>query len=127
MKFTTPLGKDYAKRVLNAVISQYRLYYVENYTFTRISPIFRAMPPWSMLLRHGGYATQKINKNIEYLTQIASDDVDYRSPQTGYSLTDLAAEYKSLAEQDLSVAERMVVENGLTKNALSLKNTLRTK
>ncbi len=128
VKFTTPLGKDYAKRVLNAVISQYRLYYVENYTFNKDITNLSG----DAALEYDYYDTvdmlrKKINNNIEYLTQIASDDVDYRSPQTGYSLTDLAAEYKSLAEQDLSVAERMVVENGLTKNALSLKNTLQNK
>lgn len=128
VEFTTSLGKDYAKRVLNAVISQYRLYYVENYTFNKDITNLSG----EAALEYDYYDTvdmlrKKINKNIEYLTQIASDDVDYRSPQNGYSLTDLAAEYKLLAERELSVAERTVVENGLAKNALSLKNTLQNK
>src|SRR5699024_1859412 len=40
---------------------------------------------------------------------------------------DLAAEYKSLAEQELSVAERMIVESGITKNAWYLRNSLQNK
>ena len=40
---------------------------------------------------------------------------------------DLIAEYKSLTERDLSVAECMVIENGITKNAWYLRNTLHNK
>lgn len=128
VKYTTPRGNDYAKRVLSAVISQYRLYYVENYTYsydiTKLSG--------EAAMQYDYYETaellkKKTDSNIEYLTKIASSDTDYHSPETGYSLLDLAAEYKSLSERDLSVAQRMTVESGITKNPYYLKNVLQNK
>lgn len=128
VKYTTSKGNDYAKRMLSAVISQYRLYYVENYTYnydiTNLSG--------EAAMQYDYYDTvdmlrKKIKSSTEYLVKISEAEKDYRSPQTGYSLLDLAAEYKSLAEQDLSVAERMVVEKGITKNAWYLRNALKNK
>ena len=34
MTYKTSEGDDYAKRMLSAIISQYRLYYVEKYTYS---------------------------------------------------------------------------------------------
>lgn len=128
VKYMTSDGKDYAKRMLSAVISQYRLYYVEKYTYS--NDITKLSGEAAM--QYDYYDTvdmlrEKINSNIEYLSKISSADNDYRSPQTGYSLLDLAAEYKSLSEQELSVAERMIVENGITKNAWYLRDSLQNK
>ena len=128
VKYTSPVGKDYAKRMLSAVISQYRLFYVGKYTYS--SDITQL--PGETAMQYDYYDTvdmlqEKIKSNIDYLSRIASADNDYRSPRTGYSLLDLAAEYKSLSEQDLSVAERMIVENGITKNAWYLRNSLQNK
>lgn len=128
VKYTTSKGNDYAKRMLSAVFSQYRLYYVERYTYsydiTNLSG--------DVAMQHDYYDTvdilrKKINSNIEYLARVYEAEKNYRSPQTGYSLLDLIAEYKSLAERDLSVAERMVIESGITKNAWYLRNTLHNK
>lgn len=128
VKYTTSAGKDYAKRMLSAIISQYRLYYVEKYTYS--NDITKLSGEAAM--QYDYYDTvdmlrEKINSNIEYLSKISSADNDYRSPQTGYSLLDLAAEYKSLSEQELSVAERMILENGITKDAWYLRNSLQNK
>lgn len=126
--YTTGEGKDYAKRMLSAIISQYRLYYVQNYTYS--SDITNL--PGEAAMQYDYYDSVdmlrgKINSNVKYLTSIAESDSNYRSPKTGYSLLDLATEYKSLAEQQLSVAERMIVENGITKNAWYLRNTIQKK
>ncbi len=128
VKYTTSKGNDYAKRMLSAVFSQYRLYYVESYTYsydiTNLSG--------DVAMQYDYYDTvdilrKKINSNIEYLARVYEAEKNYRSPQTGYSLLDLIAEYKSLTERDLSVAERMVIENGITKNAWYLRNALHNK
>lgn len=128
VKFTTPNGNDYAKRMLSAIVSQYRRYYVDKYTYsydiTNLSG--------EAAMQYDYYDTvdmlqNKIQSNIEYLARVSEAEKDYRSPRTGYSLLDLIAEYKSLTEQDLSVAERMVIENGITKNAWYLRNTLSNK
>ena len=44
VKYTSPVGKDYAKRMLSAVISQYRLFYVEKYTYSSISWVLLFYP-----------------------------------------------------------------------------------
>ena len=128
MKYTTTKGNDYAKQVLSAVISQYRLYYVENYTYSYDITMLSG----EAAMQYDYYETaellkKKTDSNIEYLTNIASSDTDYHSPETGYSLLDLAVEYKSLAEQDLSVAQRMIIESGITRDPYYLKNTLQNK
>lgn len=128
VKYTTTEGNDYAKRMLSAVISQYRLYYVENYTYSYDITNLQG----EAAMQYDYYETvdllkKKIDSNIEYLTQISQADIDYHSPKTGYSLLDLAAEYKSLSEQDLSVAQQMIVENGITQSSYYLKNVLQNK
>ena len=126
--YKTSEGEDYAKRMLSAVISQYRLFYVEKYTYS--SDITELSGEAAM--QYDYYDTvdmlrEKINSNIEYLSNIYAEGNNYHSPHTGYSVLDLAAEYKSLAEQELSVAERMIVESGITKNAWYLRNSLQNK
>lgn len=125
VKYTSPVGKDYVKHMLSAVISQYRLFYVENYTYsydiTKLSG--------DAALQYDYYDTvdmlrNKISSNIEYLIKIAQNGDNYRSYRTGYSPLDLATEYKSINEQQLSVAERMVLQYGITKDADSLRSTL---
>ena len=119
VKYTTSKGNDYAKRMLSAVFSQYRLYYVENYTYsydiTNLSG--------DVAMQYDYYDTvdilrKKINSNIEYLARVYEAEKNYRSPQTGYSLLDLIAEYKSLTERDLSVAERMTIYSDKNKQYL---------
>ena len=89
VKYTTSKGNDYAKRMLSAVFSQYRLYYVERYTYsydiTNLSG--------DVAMQHDYYDTvdvlrKKINSNIEYLARVYEAEKNYRSPQTGYSLLD---------------------------------------
>lgn len=128
VKYTSSAGKDYAKRMLNAVISQYRLYYVEKYTYS--SDVTKLSG--EAVMQYDYYETvdilrSKIKSDTEYLQSISSESNNYRSPYTGYSLLDLAEEYNALSEQELSVAERMILENGITKNAEYLKNSLQNK
>lgn len=128
VKYTTSKGNDYAKRMLSAVISQYRLYYVENYTYSYDITALSG----EAVMQYDYYDTadtlrKKIRSNTEYLSRVYEAEKDYRSPQTGYSLLDLIAEYRSLLQQDLSVAERTIMENGITKDAAYLKSNLKNK
>lgn len=127
VKFTSKHGPDYTKRMLSAVINEYRLFYVEKYTYennvTQLSG--------EAAMQYDYYETvcllkDKINSNIDYLNNIAKSG-DYLSPQTGYSLADLAQEYKTLSERTLSVAERLILENGISKNPWHLRNALADK
>lgn len=128
VKYTTPNGKDYAKRMLSAVINRYRMFFVEKYTY--VDDV--AKLSGEAVEQYDYYETVDIirraaKENMEYLSSLAASDTDYRSPRTGYSLLDLVEEYKSLSEQDLSVAERTIIENGVTKNVWYLRNSLQNK
>lgn len=128
VKYTSSTSQNNAERILSAIISQYRLYYVEKYIYS--SDITRLSG--EAALQYDYYETvdmlrEKIKSNINYLSKISEAEYDYRSPRTGYSLLDLATEYKSLSERDLSVAERMIIENGMSKNAGYLRNSLQNK
>lgn len=128
VKYTSSVGKDYAKRMLSAIISQYHLYYAEKYTYS--SDITKLSGETAMQYDYFDTVDmlrKKIQSNMKYLTAISSADEDYRSPHTGYSLLDLTAEYKSLLEQELSVAEQIILENGITKDAWYLRNSLQNK
>lgn len=128
VKYTSSDGKDYAKRMLNSIISQYRLYYVEKYTYS--SDITKLSG--EAVMQYDYYETvdilrQKIKSDTEYLQSISSESNNYRSPYTGYSILDLAEEYNALSEQELSVCERMILENGITKDVAYLKSSLQNK
>lgn len=128
VKYTSSTSQNNAERIVSAIISQYRLYYVEKYIYN--SDITRLSG--EAALQYDYYDTvtmlrEKITSSIDYLSKISAAYSDYRSPKTGYSLLDLAAEYKSLSERDLSVAERMIIENGMSKNAGYLRNSLQNK
>lgn len=128
VKYTSPDGKDYVKHMLNAVISQYRLFYVENYTYNYDVTNLEG----DAVLQYDYYDTvdmlrSKISSNIDYLSKITENNDNYRSYRTGYSLIDLAVEYKSINEQQLSVAERMILQNGITKDADYLRSSLQNR
>ena len=75
VKFTTPNGNDYAKRMLSAIVSQYRRYYVDKYTYsydiTNLSG--------EAAMQYDYYDTvdmlqNKIQSNIEYLARVSEAD-----------------------------------------------------
>lgn len=127
VKFTTSAGRDFAKAMLSAVVNQYRLYYMENYIYS--SDIMNL--EGEVVLQHDYYETvdmlmKKISSNIEYLENIASSDLDYRSPHTGYSINDLISKYKALNNRQLAVANRIVLDGGISKDYNYFKSALET-
>lgn len=128
VSYTTAYGRDFAKNVLNAVIKQYRILYAQRHTYS------------SDVTDLGGEAVQqydyyqtiellkdKLENNIQYLNNISTNDVNYRSVKTGYSIDDLEEEYRKLLDQDLAVVERIVVESGAAKDTELLTDSLRNK
>ncbi len=55
---------------------------------------------------------------------IITDDTDFRSAQTGYSMRDLANAYDSILKNNLANVSQFIIENGISRNSDVLKNTL---
>ena len=125
VRFTSDQSDEFARKFLNALIEEYRIYYVEKYAYSDDMTLISE----DVVMQYDYFETaklleDKIRNNISYLNNIITVDTDFRSAQTGYSMRDLAVEYDSLLENDLSSVSQIILENGISKNSEGLKNTL---
>ena len=67
----------------------------------------------------------QIEDNILYLSNIASTDIDYRSPNTGYSLTDLVDAYNLLIETGIAPVTQYILDTAVSKDVATLMAGLR--
>lgn len=127
VKFTTDKGKDFAIDFLGALISQYRIYYVENHAYE--SDV--ALISDKAVLEYDYFVTtdtlsDRISSNVKYIENIIAGDTDYRSPSTGYSMNDLIDEYTFILENDLAPLIQEIFDKGITKNSSVLKMNLQS-
>ena len=125
VKFTSKQSDEFARKFLNALIKEYRIYYVEKYAYSNDVTLISE----DAVMQYDYFETaelleNKIRNNVNYLNNIISADTDFRSAQTGYSMKDLAVAYDSLLKNDLSGVSRIILENGISKNSNVLKNSL---
>jgi hypothetical protein len=125
VKFTSKQSDEFARKFLEALIEEYRIYYVEKYAYSDDMTLISE----DALMQYDYFETAKLlegklRNNISYLNNIISGDTDFRSAQTGYSMRDLAVAYDSLLKNDLSGTSRIILENGISTNSNVLKNTL---
>ena len=125
VKFTTKQSDEFARKFLNALIEEYRIYYVEKYAYSDDMTLISE----DAVMQYDYFETAellegKIRNNIGYLNNIISGDTDFRSAQTGYSMRDLANAYDSLLKNDLAGVSQIILENGISRNGDVLKNTL---
>ena len=125
VRFTTKQSDEFARKFLNALIEEYRIYYVEKYAYSDDMTLISE----DAVMQYDYFETAellegKIRNNIGYLNNIISGDTDFRSAQTGYSMRDLANAYDSLLKNDLAGVSQIILENGIARNSDVLKNTL---
>ena len=125
VKFTTDRSDEFARKFLNALIEEYRIYYVEKYAYSDDMTLISE----EAVMQYDYFETaelleDKIRNNIRYLDSIISGDTDFRSAQNGYSMSDLSNEYDSLLKNDLADVSMLILENGISRNSDVLKNTL---
>ena len=125
VKFTSKQSDEFARKFLNALIKEYRIYYVEKYAYSNDVILISE----DAVMQYDYFETAEllednIRNNIGYLNNIISGDTDFRSAQTGYSMRDLANAYDSLLKNDLAGVSQIILENGIARNSDVLKNTL---
>lgn len=128
VKFTTDQSGEFARKFLNALIEEYRIYYVEKYAYSNDITLISE----DAVMQYDYFETaelleDKIRNNIAYLSSIVTDDTDFRSAQTGYSMSDIANAYDSILKNDLANVSQFIIENGISRNSDVLKNTLQNR
>lgn len=128
VKFTSKQSDEFARKFLNALIKEYRIYYVEKYAYSNDVTLISE----DAVMQYDYFETAEliednIRNNIGYLNNIISGDTDFRSAQTGYSMRDLADAYGGLLENDLADVNQIILENGISRNSDVLKNNLQNR
>lgn len=125
VRFTTGMSPEFARKFLSALIEEYKIFYVEKYAHSNDITLISE----EAVMKYDYFETaklleEKIRNNIGYLNNIINGDTDFRSAQTGYSLSDIANAYDSILKNDLSGVSQLIIENGISRNSEVLKNTL---
>lgn len=119
--FKSNEGVEFAQSFVNALVQQYRSYYTERYSdFSEV-----ALVPETVVMNSDYFYSvellhAQINDNISRLNNIVSTDIDYRSPETGYSLTDLVDAYGLLIETGIAPVTQYILDTGVSKDLPTL-------
>ena len=125
IQFETDEGIQFARDFLGALIQQYRIYYAQKYGSLRM-----VVMESESAIRNTDYffAAQRLQNrvetNMEYLTALVDGDTNYRSPNTGYSLSDLVDAYGFLRETRIAPVNRYILDLGISKDADTLLASL---
>ena len=126
IQFETGDGTQFARDFLGALVQQYRTHYTQKYVGQRTVVAETA----SAILNADYFITaqrlqDRLERNIEYLRTIVNGDKNYRSPMTGYSVSDLIDAHNFLLETRLAPVNRYILDLGISKDADTLIASLR--
>ena len=126
IQFESEDGIQFGKDFLGALLQQYRIYYAQKYVGQRM-----VVTETEDAILNADYfiAAQRLQSrletNIDYLETIVNGDINYRSPSTGYSISDLIDTYDLLLETSLAPVNRYILDLGISKDADTLIASLR--
>lgn len=126
IQFESEEGIQFAQDFLGALIQQYRIYYAQKYIGLRM-----VVAETESAIRNADYflAAQRLQgrleTNVDYLKTIVNGDKNYRSPSTGYSISDLIDAHSFLLETSLAPVNRCILDLGISKDADTLIASLR--
>ena len=126
IQFESDEGVQFAQDFLGALIQQYRIHYAKKYDGQRT-----VIAETESAIMNADYfiAAQRLQSrlenNIDYLHTIINGDTNYRSPRTGYSISDLIDNHALLLERSLAPVNRYILDLGISKDAATLIASLR--
>ena len=121
IQFKSNEGISFAQDFLGALVQQYRIHYAQKYVGQHI-----VVAETESAILNADYfvAAQRLQErletNIDYLKTIAESDKNYRSPNTGYSISDLMEAHAFLLETKLAPTNRYILDLGISKDAETL-------
>ena len=126
IQFESDEGIQFARDFLGTLVQQYRIHYAQKYVGQRMVV---AETESSILNADYFVAAQRLQNrlegNIDYLMTIVNGDKNYRSPGTGYSISDLIDAHAFLLETRLAPVNRYILDLGISKDADTLIASLR--
>jgi hypothetical protein len=126
IEFLSEEGATFAQDFLNALIHQYRSYYTGRYTgFSEVAVVSEALVLNSDYFNAVEILHKQMKATMSSLSSIASGDIDYRSPKTGYSLNDLLDAYRLLIQTKVAPTMQYILDTGVSKNVSTLVASLR--
>ena len=121
IQFESEDGIAFAQDFLGALIQQYRIHYAQKYVGQRMVV---AEAESAILNADYFVAAQRLQSrletNMDYLRTIVNGDKNYRSPSTGYSISDLMDAHAFLLETRLAPVNRYILDLGISKDADTL-------
>ena len=121
IRFESADGVQFARDFLGALVQQYRIHYAQKYVGQR-----NVIAETETAILNADYflAAQRLQErleaNIDYLQTIVKGDKNYRSPDTGYSISDLIDAHAFLLETRLAPVNRYILDLGISKDAPTL-------
>ena len=126
IEFKTSEGPAFAESFLNELVRQYRSYYASKHIGAcEISIIPERVITNSDYYQAADVLQNQIRRTAEYLGSIANSDIDYRSPENGYSIIDLKNEYDLLVQTKLAPVIQHILDTGACKDPDALIAALR--
>ena len=126
IEFRSEEGATFAQDFLNALIHQYRSYYTGRYTgFSEVAVVSEALVLNSDYFNAVDILHKQMKATMSSLSSIASGDIDYRSPKTGYSMNDLLDAYRLLIQTKVAPTMQYILDTGVSKNVSTLVASLR--
>ena len=126
IQFESEDGIQFARDFLGALVQQYRIHYAQKYVGEHI-----VVAETESAILNADYfiAAQRLQgrleTNMDYLRTIVNGDKNYRSPSTGYSISDLIDAHDYLLETRLAPVNRYILDLGISKDADTLIASLR--
>lgn len=126
IQFETKDGVQFARDFLGALIQQYRVYYGQKY----VGQWMIVAETESAILNADYFIAaqrlqERLENNMDYLEAIVAGDRNYRSPSTGYSISDLIDAHDYQLETSLAPVNRYILDLGISKDADTLIASLR--
>lgn len=126
IQFESEDGIQFARDFLGALIQQYRIHYSQKYIGQRMVVMETESAIQKMDYFLAAQRLQsRLETNMDYLKTIVSGDKNYRSPNTGHSISDLIDAHDFLLETRLAPVNRCILDLGISKDADTLIASLR--
>ena len=127
VSFRTARGEEFAWSFLSALLEEYSAYYARTYgwhsNIAVLSEDVAGQDYWKTVQTLRG----KINSVQSVLNNIETEDLNYRSARTGWSVHDLVDAFSYLEQTKLAGTEQYILEYGVSKDREVLRADLAVK
>ena len=117
VSFTSDKGPDHARKVLKAILEEYKIFYVDKYGYESdvIELSGKAVLGYDYF-ESARILEGKIESDIKYFRGMEESDAGYRSPATGYTASDIISMYVNLQDTALASVYNKILTEGIARD-----------